>query len=99
MRKLLILVALALTSCVTSNQEKDIRIYYQDGNVEDVTLSTKEGYTNQFGDKEALVYFNNGCLYTDYHESKYEANFTGCIRCGVKDYDVLEVRTIKEKKS
>jgi hypothetical protein len=96
MRKLLILLALAVTSCVTSNQEKDIRIYYQDGSVEDVTLSTKEDYT-QFGDKEVLVYFNNGCLYTDYHESKYEVSFTGCIRCGVEDYDVLEVRTIKEK--
>ncbi len=97
MKKLLILLALAVTSCVTSNQEKDIRIYYQDGNVEDVTLSTKEGYTNQFGDKKATIYFHDGCLYKDYTQSKYDAHFTGCIRCGVKDYDVLEVRTIKEK--
>jgi hypothetical protein len=97
MKKLLILLVLAVTSCTTSNQEKDIRIYYQDGSVEDVTLSTKEGYTNQFGDKEATVYFNNGCLYKDYTQSKYDAHFTNCIRCGVKDYDVLEVRTLKEE--
>jgi len=95
MRKLLILVALALTSCVTSNQEKDIRIYYQDGTIEDLTVSTKDGYRNQIGGKEATIYFHDGCLYKDHHESKYEANFTGCIRCGVRDYDVLEVRTIK----
>jgi hypothetical protein len=97
MEKLFILLALAVTSCVTSNQEKDIRVYYQDGTVEELTISTEDGYTNQFGDKEATVYFNNGCLYTDHHESKYEANFTGCIRCGVKDYEVLDVRTLKEK--
>ena len=97
MRKLLILVALALTSCVTSNQEKDIRVYYQDGTIEDLTVSTKDEYRNQFGDKEATIYFHDGCLYKDHHESKYEANFTGCIRCGVKNYDVLEVRTLKEE--
>jgi hypothetical protein len=97
MRKLFILLSLAVTSCVTSNQEKDIRIYYINGEVEDVTLSTEKGYTNQFGDKEAVVYFNNGCLYKDYTQSKYDVHFTDCIRCGVKDYDVLEVRTLKEE--
>jgi hypothetical protein len=96
MRKLFILLALALTSCVTSNQEKDIRIYYQDGTTEDLTISTEHGYANQIGGKEATIYFHDGCLYKDHHESKYEANFTGCIRCGVRDYDVLDVRTIKE---
>lgn len=97
MKKLIILLALALTSCVTSNQEKDIRIYYQDGSVEDITISTVDGYKNQFGNKEATIYFNDGCLYTDYNESKYRAHFTGCIRCGIKDYQVLAVRKIKNK--
>lgn len=97
MKKLFILLALAVSSCTISNQEKDIRIYYQDGTTEDITISTKDGYSNQFGNKEATIYFNNSCLYTDYHQSKYEANFTGCIRCGVKDYDVLHVRKIKEE--
>ena len=95
MKKLFILLALALTSCVTGNQEKDIRVYYIDGGIEDVTLSTKEGYDNQFGDREAVVYFHNSCLYTNHNQSKYEPEYTGCIRCGVKDYDVLEIRTIK----
>ena len=98
MEKLFILLALAVTSCVTNNQEKDIRIYYQDGTVEDVTLSTKEGYRNQMGDKEATIYFNDGCLYKDHNQTKYDAHFTDCIRCGVKDYEVLDIRTIKEKK-
>jgi hypothetical protein len=97
MTKLLILLALAVTSCVTSNQEKDIRIYYINGEVEDVTLSTEKGYRNQIGDKEATIYFNNGCLYKDYNLSKYDAKFTDCIRCGVKSYNVLEVRIIKKK--
>jgi hypothetical protein len=97
MKKLLILLALAVTSCTTSNQEKDIRIYYINGEVEDVTISTEEGYRNQIGDKEATIYFHDGCLYKDHHESKYDAHFTDCIRCGVKDYDVLEVRTLKEE--
>jgi hypothetical protein len=97
MRKLLILVALALTSCVTSNQEKDIRIYYQDGTIEELTISTVDGYPNQIGSKEATIYFSNGCLYTNHNETKYDAHFTGCIRCGVRDYDVLEVRTLKEE--
>jgi len=97
MKKLFILLALAVTSCVTSNQEKDIRVYYQDGTVEELTISTVDGYTNQFGDKEATIYFSNGCLYTNHNETKYDAHFTGCIRCGVRDYDVLEVRTLKEE--
>ena len=96
MKKLFILLTLAVTSCVTGNQEKDIRVYYIDGGIEDVTLSTKEGgYDNQFGDREAVVYFQNSCLYTNRNQSKYEPEYTGCIRCGVKDYDVLEIRTIK----
>lgn len=77
-----------------TSKEKDIRIYYINGEVEDVTLSTEKGYRNQIGDKEATIYFNNGCLYKDY---KYDAQFIDCIRCGVKDYDVLEVRIIKKK--
>jgi len=97
MRKLLILVALALTSCTISDEEKDIRVYYIDGGFEDITISTVGGYKNQFGNKEATIYFNDGCLYTDYNQSKYKAYFTGCIRCGVKDYQVLEVRKIKNK--
>jgi len=97
MKKLLILLALALTSCVTSNQEKDIRIYYQDGTIEDLTISTEHGYSDQIGGREATIYFHNGCLYRSHQETKYDANFTSCIRCGVKNYDVLEVRTIKEK--
>lgn len=47
--------------------------------------------------KEATIYFSNGCLYTNHNETKYDAHFTGCIRCGVRDYDVLEVRTLKEE--
>ena len=97
MKKLFILLALATTSCVTGNQEKDIRVYYQDGTTEDITISTVHGYCNQMGDKEALIYFNDGCLYKDYNQSKYDAHFTDCIRCGVKDYDVLEVRILKEE--
>ncbi len=97
MKKLFILLVLIVASCTTSNQEKDIRIYYLDGTTEDLTVSTKDGYRNQFGDKEAIIYFNDGCLYTDYNESKYRAHFTGCIRCGIKDYQVLAVRKIKNK--
>ena len=96
MKKLFILLTLAVTSCVTGTQEQDIRVYYIDGGIEDVTLSTKEGgYDKQFGDREAVVYFHNSCLYTNHNQSKYEPEYTGCIRCGVKDYDVLEIRTIK----
>ncbi len=97
MNKTFILLILILTSCVTSNQEKDIRIYYQDGTTEDLTISTENGYTSQFGDKEATIYFHEGCLYKYHQETKYDANFTGCIRCGVKNYDVLEVRRIENK--
>jgi hypothetical protein len=97
MKKLLILLALAVASCETIDQEKDIRVYYQDGTTEDITISTKDMYPNQIGTKEAVIYFNDGCLYTNYNESKYEAHFTGCLKCGVKDYAVLDVREIKEK--
>ena len=96
MKKLFILVALALASCEFSDQEKDIRIYYQDGTIEELTISTINGYPNQIGNKEATIYFNDGCLYTRHNETKYDAHFTGCIRCGVKDYEVLDVRTIKD---
>ena len=96
MEKLFILLVLAVTSCVTSNQEKDIRVYYQDGTVEELTISTEEGYRNQMGNKEATIYFSDGCLYTNHNETKYDAHYTGCIRCGVKDYEVLDVRTIKD---
>jgi hypothetical protein len=96
MKRILILAALVLTSCVTSNQEKDIRIYYQDGTFEELTISTKDGYPNQIGGKEATIYFHDGCLYKDHNETKYDAHFTDCIRCGVKDYEVLEIRTIKD---
>jgi hypothetical protein len=94
MKFLTILLLLVSTSCVTSNQEKDIRIYYINGEVEDLTLSTEKGYRNQIGDKEATIYFYNGCLYKDH---KYDALFTDCIRCGVRSYAVLEVRIIKKK--
>lgn len=97
MKYLFILLNLILTSCTISDQEKDIRIYYQDGTTEDLTISTEHGYANQIGGKEATIYFHDGCLYKDHHESKYEANFTGCIRCGVRDYQVLAVRKIKNK--
>ncbi len=97
MKYLFILLSLILTSCTISDQEKDIRIYYQDGTTEDLTISTEHGYANQIGGKEATIYFHDGCLYKDHHESKYEANFTGCIRCGVRDYQVLAVRKIKNK--
>jgi hypothetical protein len=97
MKKLFILLALVITSCTTSYQEKDIRIYYQDGSVEDLTISTKNGYPNQIGCKEATIYFNDGCLYKDHNQTKYDAHFTGCIRCGVKDYEVLAERRIKIK--
>ena len=63
MKKLFILLALAVSSCTISNQEKDIRIYYQDGTTEDITISTKDGYSNQFGNKEATIYFNNSCIF------------------------------------
>ena len=96
MKYLFILSILILTSCVTSNQEKDIRIYYQDGTTEDLTISTEHGYRDQMGSKEATIYFHDGCLYREHHDSKYEANFTNCIRCGVKNYYVLDVRTIKK---
>lgn len=97
MKKLFILLALALASCELTDQEKDIRVYYQDGTVEELTISTVDGYRNQIGSKEATIYFSNGCLYTDHNETKYDAHYTGCIRCGVKDYEVLDVRTIKEE--
>ena len=97
MKKLFILLVLSLASCVTSNQEKDIRIYYQDGTVEELTISTVDGYRNQIGSKEATIYFSDGCLYTNHNETKYDAHYTGCIKCGVKDYEVLDVRTIKEE--
>jgi hypothetical protein len=97
MKKLFILLVLSLASCVTSNQEKDIRIYYQDGTVEELTISTVDGYRNQIGSKEATIYFSDGCLYTNHNETKYDAHYTGCIRCGVKDYEVLDIRTIKEE--
>jgi hypothetical protein len=84
-----------ITSCVTGYQEKDIRIYYQDGTTEDLTISAEKGYTNQLGDKEAEIYFHNGCLYMYHQETKYDANFTGCIRCGVKSCVILRVRNIK----
>lgn len=96
MEKLFILVALALASCEFSDQEKDIRIYYQDGTIEELTISTVNGYPNQIGSKEATIYFSDGCLYTRHNETKYDAHFTGCIRCGVRDYDVLNIRTIKD---
>lgn len=97
MKKLFIITAFFFTACTTSNQEKDIKVYYQDGTVEELTISTVDGYRNQMGDKEATIYFNNGCLYKDHNETKYDAHFTDCIRCGVRDYEVLDVRTIKEK--
>ena len=97
MEKLFILLALAITSCVTSNQEKDIRVYYQDGTIEELTISTVDNYPNQIGNKEATIYFSNGCLYTNHNETKYDAHFTGCIRCGVRDYEVLDVRTLKKE--
>ena len=97
MKKLFILLVLSLASCVTSNQEKDIKIYYQDGTVEELTISTVDGYRNQIGSKEATIYFSDGCLYTNHNETKYDAHYTGCIRCGVKNYEVLDVRTIKEE--
>lgn len=97
MKKLFILVALALASCEFSDQEKDIRIYYQDGTIEELTISTVDGYPNQIGSKEATIYFSDGCLYTNHNQTKYDAHFTGCIRCGVKDYQVLAVRKIKNK--
>lgn len=96
MKKLFILVALALASCEMTDQEKDIRIYYQDGTIEELTISTVDGYRNQIGSKEATIYFSDGCLYTNHNETKYDAHYTDCIRCGVKDYEVLEVRTIKD---
>ena len=97
MKIIFILLALAVTSCEITNQEKDIRVYYQDGTVEELTISTVDGYPNQIGSKEATIYFSDGCLYTNHNETKYDAHFTGCIRCGVRDYDVLEVRTLKEE--
>ena len=97
MKKLFIGVLLLTASCVTSNQEKDIRIYYQDGSVEDLTISTEHGYSDQIGGREATIYFHEGCLYRSHQETKYDANFTGCIRCGVKNYEVLEIRNIKIK--
>lgn len=97
MKHLFILLTLVITSCTISDQEKDIRIYYINGGFEDITVSTVDGYKNQFGNKEATIYFSDGCLYTDYNESKYRAHFIGCIRCGVKDYQVLAVRKIKNK--
>lgn len=96
MKKLFILIALALASCEMTDQEKDIRIYYQDGTIEELTISTVDGYRNQIGSKEATIYFSDGCLYTNHNETKYDAHYTDCIRCGVKDYEVLEVRTIKD---
>ena len=94
MKQLIILLTLILTSCTTSYQEKDIRVYYQDGSVEDLTISTKNGYPNQIGCKEATIYFNDGCLYTDYNESKYNApyllKYIGLNQGIIKTYNKLK---------
>lgn len=62
---------------------KTIIILYQDGTREELTL-TKEGYY-----PEINIYFHDGCLYTGHIETMYDANYQGCIRCGVKKYRVI----------
>jgi hypothetical protein len=81
-----------LISCNKVVVEKTIRVNYQNGKSENVVVSS-EDIPEELGPTEVRIYFNGGCLYTTYNESKYEANFTGCIRCGVESFYVLETKT------
>jgi hypothetical protein len=86
MKKLFSIVAtiLLLTSCGEHTViKKTVIILYQDGTREELVL-TKKGYY-----PKVEIYFHNGCLYTIHEETKYDANYRGCIRCGVKNYRVI----------
>lgn len=79
----IITALLLLTSCKETTAEKTLVILYQDGTREELTIRDK-GY-----DPKVNIYFHDGCLYTIHETTKYDANYRGCIRCGVKNYRVI----------
>lgn len=90
MKRVLLILGLALLSCEYKHriQEKTIRIYYLDGKTEILTL--KEEFTGRFKFPDVKVYFHDNCLYRQHVETKYDANFQGCFRCGVVRYEVIK---------
>lgn len=69
-------------SCKPNYEVKKIEITYQNGNTEKLNVkynTLAEG---------AGIYFNNGCIYLYHEETKYDANYKGCVRCGVRSFTI-----------
>lgn len=83
------LVILLLTSCTVKEVQTTIEIYYQDGSTEQVTIKDNVVVGSEAKNAHNDIYFHDGCLYTEHRETKYDANYQGCIRCGVKSYRIV----------
>lgn len=83
---LLILLPFFILSCETKNRihERTILVYYQDGRTEEITLKDERNSCCFF--PRVDIYFHDNCLYREHRETKYDANYQGCFRCGVKYY-------------
>jgi len=81
MKYLILILSLAtmIYSCECKKIKYRIGVVYTNGDKDTV------GYTGN-DCKSNTLFLNNGCIYTDYVESRYQANFQGCVVCGVRSF-------------
>jgi len=86
---LTLLISIFILSCESKNRidEKTILVYYQDGRTEELVI--KEEVNSCCIYPEVKIYFHDNCLYRTHRETKYDANYQGCFRCGVKYFVLL----------
>lgn len=80
---ILLTALLLVSSCKPSIVKKTLEVRYING-VKDTIIVKYDKNESCNG-----IFFNSGCIYTRYNDSKYGATFMGCAVCGVRSYRVL----------
>lgn len=66
-------------SCECKKTKHRIRVVYTNGEKDTIAYTSNECRSN-------TLFLNNGCVYKEYVQSRYDANFQGCIVCGVRSF-------------
>jgi thioredoxin-related protein len=79
---ILLLVLFTFFSCENKTIKKKVKITYTNGDTELINVQYK--YLGSGG-----IFFNNGCLYLEHYQSKYDSPYKNCVRCGIRSYKIL----------
>ena len=85
MKKLILplLILTIFSSCECNTFKYDIQVSYTNGEKDTITVTGSNCNDNN-------LFLNNGCIYKRYLTGRYEANYQGCVVCGVRSFHKLK---------